>query len=751
MGALRLLSVIVCLGFLLAAWPLAPNAQASLLLLDTYRLDDPKLGASPWAVAACAATGRVYVSCIQGPHALIAIDSASDSIVGSGTITGPYPKGLDVSADGARVYVASSGGTLSIVDAATLEEIHVVPIDGSLRDVCVYEPASGAGKLYVTDRTNARVVVLAADGGGLLTTIPVGAYPEQVRVNPVTERIYVTNLSDWTVSVIDATIDQTIATIPVGAYPLGLGIDPALNLVYVVNRDDNSCSVIHGATHAVLATYPVGESPRSVAVDPETHLAYVTNRDGNDLSVLNADGPLALWRPLGLGPEGIAIAPGSGRVYTANHDSDDLSAFDSGSLGNSAAIRLRIHAADVALAPHVGSESGPMGHAQLLVANGRGNSVHRMAPWFGSSSRVYDADYRITDIAARERDSLVAAVASERGLLLLFDGQSGEILAEAQVGTLPWGLCMRADRERIYVANYGSEDLAVYDITTGTVIKSIDFGFHALDVAVNEATDRIYVTTWWGLLWMLDGSTHEILDSVSLSGFCEFDQLAVDPVRNLVYVAAVNCYGYQVVDGQTLAIVGGGSLPDYPGGVAVNRARQHAYICNGRYLSVIGPQHTVVENLTLPGSAYDCVAEECSGRVFVSAAEEGIGSVVYVVYDGDPSEAPAGDATAAGLPGRSAHLRLRSPNPAWLPAAGPVTEAVRFEISHPPASGGVLAIYDVHGRCVHRAGTPVGASLLTWDGRDLRKQPVAAGAYYARWQTGQGVGPGTALRVVILR
>lgn len=753
-------------GVLLLSGPWHPAAHAEVHLIGTHPLDDPQLGNQPWAVAACEATSRVYLSCINGPHALLVMDAASGMILGSAALTGPYPKGLDVSGDGSRVYVASSGGSLSIVDAETLEELHVTTINGSPRDVCVHEPGAGPGELYVTDRNGARVLVLDAATGDLLTTIGVGAYPEQVRVNAATGLLYVTNLSDDTVSVIDAAAHQVIATIPVGSYPWGVGIDPGLNLIYVTHRDDDVCTVIDGDTHTIAAVYPVGQTPHGLAVDPENHLVYVANRGSNDLSVLNPDGPLTIWLPLGIMPENVAVARGAGRVYVANLSSDDVTAFNSGTMDDVTTLRLHVQAADLALAAPVGSETGRPGHAHLLVANGAGSSVHRMVPWTGEIAGVYEADHRVTDVAARRSDPLLAAIASERGRLLLYDGDSGELLDEEYVGERPWGLYLCEDSERIYVANYQSENLAVYDIAAGSVIETIDLGGYTLDVVVNEQTDRIYVTTWWGLLWMIDAVTLEILDSVSLSGWCEIDQLALDPVRNLVYVASLNCNGYQVVDGQTLDVVGGGSLPDFPTGVSVNQELERAYICNGANVSVIGPGHTVEQTLSLPGPVQDCVADTYSQRVLVSGSDAADTAVIYELYDGDPAAIPPG-----GTWGQApvARLRLGSSNPVMLPTSSASGAAVRFQVDlleAPPSSApfatpvttrGVLSIFDIHGRCLRTitnrpiANRPIANRPLSWDGRDRYDRPVPAGTYFARWSAAGGEGAGPGVRFVILR
>jgi len=70
------------------------------------------------------------------------------------------------------------------------------------------------------------------------------------------------------------------ATIPVGALPWGVAVDPSTHNVYDAN-DAGTVSVIDesgdGHTGTVTATIPVGTNPWEVAVDPSTHNVYVTN------------------------------------------------------------------------------------------------------------------------------------------------------------------------------------------------------------------------------------------------------------------------------------------------------------------------------------------------------------------------------------------------------------------------------------------------------------------------------------------
>ena len=130
--------------------------------------------------------------------------------------------------------------------------------------------------------------------GTVTATIPVGANPYAVAVDPAAGTVYVANTCDNTVSVIDAATRTVTATIPVGASPVAVAVDPAAGTVYVTNaRRCDTVSVIDVATSTVTATIPVGTDPDGVAVDPATHTAYVANSGDGTVSVISAAGPVS--------------------------------------------------------------------------------------------------------------------------------------------------------------------------------------------------------------------------------------------------------------------------------------------------------------------------------------------------------------------------------------------------------------------------------------------------------------------------
>jgi YVTN family beta-propeller protein len=136
----------------------------------------------------------------------------------------------------------------------------------------------------------------------------------------------VTNLGDNTVSVIDEATGGVTATIPVGAGPDGVGVDPSLHLVYVANGGANTVSVIDEATGAVTSTIAVGSSPSAVAVDPVAHTAYVANETASNVSVIDeATEAVVATVPVSSDPDGVAVDAVAHTAYVTNEAASTVS------------------------------------------------------------------------------------------------------------------------------------------------------------------------------------------------------------------------------------------------------------------------------------------------------------------------------------------------------------------------------------------------------------------------------------------
>jgi YVTN family beta-propeller protein len=233
----------------------------------------------------------------------------------------------------------------------------------------------GTNTIYVANQLDNTVSVIngavcnATNSSGcaqVWTTVGVGNSPEGLGLNPVNHTVYVTNRLDNSVSVINgATCNrmnhsgcgQTAATIPVGARPRAVAVDPATNTVFVNNNRDLTVGVINGATCNGTNTSSCGQVPpavivgafpslagtgedilgRNIVIDPSTHKVYITNASEDAISVLdgstcnasNTSGCQATIVPLRMGGFSFtaALDSSSGTIYVGNDDDGTVSLF----------------------------------------------------------------------------------------------------------------------------------------------------------------------------------------------------------------------------------------------------------------------------------------------------------------------------------------------------------------------------------------------------------------------------------------
>jgi YVTN family beta-propeller protein len=153
------------------------------------------------------------------------------------------------------------------------------------------------------------------------TITGIGAYPNGIVVNPVTNMVYSANFTGDNVSVIDGSTDTLSTTIDVGSNPAFIAVNPNNDKIYVT--DSNWCGtgaadvkVINGSTNTVSTTlsYSGTSSPWPIVVDPFTNKVYIADDDDADVNHCNGT-PVWDIAPPGTATS-IAVVSGSTNTVT---------------------------------------------------------------------------------------------------------------------------------------------------------------------------------------------------------------------------------------------------------------------------------------------------------------------------------------------------------------------------------------------------------------------------------------------------
>jgi len=479
----------------------------------------------------------------------------------------------------------------------------------------IYVPNNGDNTVSVIDGATCNST--DTSGCAHTHTIAVGSGPTALAIDQATNTIYVPNTNDNTVSVINgATCNgqvssgcgQTPATIGgVGNSPIGptaVAVDEASDTVYVtepVNDNFGTLAIINGATcngtnHSgcgqTPATTPVGAGPIWVTDSPDTHTVYVLNQEDSDLTVIDTTtcnatttaGCLATPATLAMGFEGgaVEVDPTNDTIYATSQGTFSVSVLDGDKCSGS-------HTAGCTrFAPTTTVGAGPQG----IAADQATDTVY-----------VGNRDGNDGTLSVIDATRCNAATASSC---------SGGWPTVA-TGAGPQAVAVNERTDTVYTANAGQflnggHTVSVIDgascnahITSGCgkAPATVDVGNNPFDVAVNEATDTIYVANNAdNTVSVINGATcngtnhagcGQIPATVAVGA--RPSALAVDESTDTIYVANANDNTVSVIDGATCngqVSSGCGQTPatiavgDFPDGLAIDAATHTLYVENRR-------------------------------------------------------------------------------------------------------------------------------------------------------------------------
>lgn len=230
---------------------------------------------------------------------LSVVDPASQSVIATVPL-GKRPRGIKVSATTHSLYIALSGSPIAgpgvdrdtlpaadraadgigEVDAATytLRRIIHAGVDPEQLDVS----ADGA-RMFVANEDTAQVSIVDLKSGVIIGTAAVGSEPEGVTIQPDGKAVYVTSEGDGDVAVIDTSTFKVLKRIPVGHRPRSIGFLPNGSRVYVTLENDGALAIIDTARLETIGLLQLGDAaasprprPMGIAARADGSMFYVT-------------------------------------------------------------------------------------------------------------------------------------------------------------------------------------------------------------------------------------------------------------------------------------------------------------------------------------------------------------------------------------------------------------------------------------------------------------------------------------------
>ena len=303
---------------------------------------------------------RAYVS-NEDDGSVTVVDTARLQVIGTFQV-GKRPRGLALSRDAARLYVAITGlpkcpppmpeeectkhrdpsaDGIAVVATAALTETGIFKGVSDPERVALSHDGRA---LLVSEEDSAQLCVLDAARGSVIARIKVGGEPEGVRASPNGRYVVVTSESDNTVSIIDAAKYVLLRTVAVGKRPRDLAFSPDSHLAFVSGEGDASVyrvALPSGSPSTQFVQLREDARPMGVVFDPKRGRLYVSTGHGGTVAVISAkDAALLGEIQVGGRPWGIALADGGARLLAATGPSGTVVAIDTRTLSVVGKVRV---------------------------------------------------------------------------------------------------------------------------------------------------------------------------------------------------------------------------------------------------------------------------------------------------------------------------------------------------------------------------------------------------------------------------
>lgn len=438
------------------------------------------------------ATSLVYVSSSSG-NTVTSVNLAGPSVTPI-TLTGA-PASLAVNPTVNKIYAANSSGTLAVIDGAT--------------NAVVYVPA--------------------------------GDTPVGVAADPITDKAYVINQAPTaqfgSATVVDGSTYATASILAGEIAPGPVATNPVTNQVYVDNFVSGTVELFNGSTLNVLANLSVGGVPDSLAVDLLTNKAYVANSGSNQLTVVDGTASTATNLPI---DEGYSadVNPVTDMVYTANYNDGTVSVMD----GRNNAVVATI----------------PVPAPTTVAVDTANNQVY-VASNPATGGVLYDLDGNnsyaatvvtnlppvpaIADLAVNPIANQVFVLDAAEGMVYMIDAGSGNALTSTPTPIAPSSssisshLVVNPTTNQVYVTNPTNNTVTPLDGYSLTPGNPVPTNGQPYDVAVDSATNRVYVTIDAGPgpsgVAVIDAATNTL---VNIPVGSTPSDVAVNPVTQTAYV-----------------------------------------------------------------------------------------------------------------------------------------------------------------------------------------------------------------------
>ncbi|HEU5261019.1 MAG TPA: hypothetical protein VFU41_06280 [Gemmatimonadales bacterium] len=181
-----------------------------------------------------------------------------------------------VSPDGSRLFIATSNGTVYIVDTQTRQITGSVEVGFAPNGFAV----NPDGRIiYVSAAFSGTVTELDMFSGAVLRTFAVGGVPQDMAVTRNGARLYIANEAGY-LNEVDLQTGEQAATITLAGGAFAIGVTPDDNQAYVGIPSAGVVQVFNLQSRRLAQTIAVGGDPRRIAFSQQGHIGAIANLNG---------------------------------------------------------------------------------------------------------------------------------------------------------------------------------------------------------------------------------------------------------------------------------------------------------------------------------------------------------------------------------------------------------------------------------------------------------------------------------------
>lgn len=280
---------------------------------------------------------RLYVSNERAGTIQI-VDTKSDSVILTARIA-DRPRGLAVSPDGKRLYVAVSwwrdgkrprtnAERIAALDTQTLKSVR--NYSGGTDPECVAVSPNGQ-RLYLSNEDAGTASIVDVASGKHRETLVVGTEPEGVTASPDGKWVYVTAETSNVVTVIDAQKEKVAANIMVDPRPRVTIFTKDGTRAWASAEIGGTVQLIDVKRQRVIKRVRLGatDKPVGMVLSPDERTLYVATGRGNGVAIVDvATMKMTSKIPTGVRVWGIALSRDGRKLYAANSLSNTISVID---------------------------------------------------------------------------------------------------------------------------------------------------------------------------------------------------------------------------------------------------------------------------------------------------------------------------------------------------------------------------------------------------------------------------------------